>query len=124
MTDQERLQGTLGLCVRAGQAVFGEGGCLKALRSGESGLLLLERSASANTRDRYTRVCAYSTAELWLVEDELIRSATGRPGVAMAIRNGKMTELVLQRLRQVPESAEKVNLTANNGGGVSVEWRR
>ena len=32
--DEKRLRGLMGLCVRAGQGIFGEDSCLKALRSG------------------------------------------------------------------------------------------
>ena len=36
------LKGLMGLCVRARQAVFGQDGCLSALRSGKADLLLLD----------------------------------------------------------------------------------
>ena len=53
MTDT-KAHGLLGLCVRAGQASFGEDGCLGAIRGGKCGLLILDGGASDNARKRYT----------------------------------------------------------------------
>ena len=51
--DDRRIKGLMGLCVRAGQAVFGEEGCRKALTGGQCALLLLDGGISPNSRKRY-----------------------------------------------------------------------
>ena len=40
--DERRMKGLMGLCVRAGQAVFGEDGCRRSVAGGQCGLLLLD----------------------------------------------------------------------------------
>ena len=42
--DEKRLRGLMGLSVRAGQAVFGEDGCLRLLRSDGCGVLLMDET--------------------------------------------------------------------------------
>ena len=49
--DEHKLRGLMGLCARARQAVFGEDGCLKTIRAGNCGVLLLDRGASRATRE-------------------------------------------------------------------------
>ena len=124
MTAEERLTGVIGLCVRARQAVFGEDSCVKTLRAGGSTLLLLDGEASGNTRKKYEETCRRAGAELWMLPRGLLGAATGKPGVAMAVLEGSLAKQVVLRLTEVPEGVEKVNLSANNGGGARVEWRK
>ena len=42
---ENKLRGLMGLCVRARQAVFGEDGCMKTIRAGNCGVLLLASGA-------------------------------------------------------------------------------
>ena len=76
MTDK-KAHGLLGLCVRAGQASFGEDGCLGAIRGGKCGLLILDGDASDNARKRYTDACRYYQVPLAVTEAGLVESATG-----------------------------------------------
>ena len=98
--DGSRVRGLMGLALRAGQARFGEGACLDALRSGRCGLLLLDETASPATRERYRRACANSGTPLRLLPDGLLHSATSKPGVAMALAPGGFAQ---QLLRLLPE---------------------
>ena len=54
--DENRLKGLMGLCLRAGQAVFGEEGCRSAIRNGSCGVLLLDRGISEGSGKKYIRV--------------------------------------------------------------------
>ena len=47
--DERRMKGLMGLCVRAGQAVFGEEGCRKSVSGGQCGVLLLDGGISENS---------------------------------------------------------------------------
>ena len=44
--NEQRLKGLMGLCVRAGQAVFGEDGCRKSVAGGQCGILLMDGGIS------------------------------------------------------------------------------
>ena len=88
--DERRLKGLLGICVRSGQAVFGEDGCRKAAGRGECGLLLLDGGASGNTRKKYEGLCRGKDLPMAILPEGLIEAATGRPCMAMGIRKGPM----------------------------------
>lgn len=118
--DMSKLRGWMGLCVRAHQAVFGEDGCLRCVRGGECGVLLLDAGASSATRARYTSVCERNGVPLGVLPEGLLHSATGKPGVAMAIRTGGLAEQIV-RLLPCTGAEEEPMKSANNCGGASVE---
>ncbi len=92
--DEKRLKGLLGLCVRAGQGIFGEEGCRKALQSGKGGILLLDAGASANTLDRYRTLCGRTGHPMEILPEGLLALATGRPGAAMFVKESAFSEQI------------------------------
>ena len=108
-----KLRGLMGLCVRARQAVFGEDGCMKTIRGGNCGVLLLDSGASQATRDKYRGVCANANTPLVELPAGLLHEATGKPGMAMAILKGGFANQVQQMM--------KPTNTVNHSGGASVE---
>ena len=115
MTDQQenKLRGLMGLCVRARQAVFGEDGCMKTIRAGNCGLLLLDSGASKATQEKYQGVCANAGTPMELLPEGLLHEATGKPGVAMAILKGGFANQVQQMMKPTD--------SVNHSGGASVE---
>ena len=115
MTEQQenKLRGLMGLCLRARQAVFGEDGCMKTIRGGNCGVLLLDSGASKATRDKYRGVCENASTPLLELPEGLLHEATGKPGVAMAILKGGFANQALQLM--------KPTNTVNHSGGASVE---
>ena len=98
--DEKRLRGLMGLCVRAGQAVFGEEGCRKAIGTGECGILLTDADMSANTRKRYESACERNGTRMAELPAGLLEDATGRPGMAMAVRTGSFAEQMIRCLQE------------------------
>ena len=94
--DEQRLRGLMGLTVRARQTVFGEDACLKAIRSGECALLLLDEGASAATAEKYTGSCEAAGVPLVQLREGLLWEATGRPGKAMAVKPGGLADQLLR----------------------------
>ena len=92
--DEKRLRGLMGLCVRAGQAVFGEDGCRKSISSGECGILLLDGGISANSRKRYEDSCRRNGTRIAEIPAGLLEEATGKPGAAMAVKKGAFAEQI------------------------------
>ena len=90
--DERRISGLIGLCVRAGMAVFGEEGCMKALRNGECEILLLDASISDASREKYSGICQHSAVKVVLLPVNLMASATGRSAKAMAVRQGTLAD--------------------------------
>ena len=115
MNEQQvnRLRGLMGLCVRARQAVFGEDGCMKTIRAGNCGVLLLDSGASQATQEKYSGVCRNADTPIVLLPQGLLHEATGKPGVAMAILQGGFAKQV----QQIMNSTD----TVNHSGGASVE---
>ena len=110
---ENKLRGLMGLCVRARQAVFGEDGCMKTIRAGNCGVLLLCSGASQATRDKYRGVCANANTPMVELPQGLLHEATGKPGMAMAILKGGFANQAIQMTKPTD--------TVNHSGGASVE---
>ena len=110
---ENKLRGLMGLCVRARQAVFGEDGCMKTIRGGNCGVLLLDSGASPATQDKYRGVCANAKTPMVELPQGLLHEATGKPGMAMAILKGGFANQIQQMM--------KPTNTVNHSGGASVE---
>lgn len=121
----QKLRGLMGLCVRARQAVFGEDGCMKTIRAGNCGVLLLDSGASQATQEKYTGVCANANTPIELLPEGLLHEATGKPGVAMAVLKGGLANQIRQQLSGTADSAAtrkmKPMKSPNHSGGASVE---
>ena len=118
--DEKKLRGLIGLCTRAGLGVFGEDGCLKAVRSGQCAVLLVDAGASEATREKYRGVCARAGVPMALLPEGLPGDAAGRPGVAMAVRPGGLANQLKSILpgegnHRQPQEADLIS------GGASVE---
>ena len=96
--DERRMKGLMGLCVRAGQAVFGEEGCRRAITAGQCGILLADGGISGNSRKRYEDLCGKTGTAMALLPEGLLEEATGRPGAAMAVKQGPFSEQMIRCL--------------------------
>ena len=112
---KSRLRGLMGLCVRARQAVFGEDGCLKTIRAGSCGVLLVDEGASQATKDKYRSACRNAGVCVGWLPEGLLHEATGRPGVAMAVTKSGLAEQLKQLVTE-----NTANESANHSGGASV----
>ena len=92
--DERRIKGLMGLCVRAGQAVFGEDGCRRAIAQGQCGILLADSGISVNSRKRYEELCGRTGTRMELLPPGLLEEATGKPGAAMAVKQGSFSEQI------------------------------
>ena len=95
--DYDRLAGYIGLAVRAGQAVTGEGACVTAIRAGKAAVAMLDSNASENAVKRFTDACTHHKVPLVKLPPELLQNATGKPGrMAMVMAPGGLCEKVLE----------------------------
>ena len=127
MNEQQctRLRGLMGLCVRSRQAVFGEDGCLKTIRAGNCGVLLLDEGASAATQDKYHGACEHAGVALVRLPSGMLHEATGKPGVAMAVLKGGLANSMKQQLSVPAQTTGMPKMKHTNSpkhsGGASVE---
>ena len=96
--DECRMKGLMGLCARAGQAVFGEDGCRKLVASGKCGILLADGEISDHSRKRYEDICERTGTRIALLPPGLLEEATGKPGAAMAVKQGSFSEQMISCL--------------------------
>ena len=107
--DENRVRGYMGLSVRAGMAVFGEEGCLKSVRNQTCALLLVDAAASENTLSRYRSACKNTGIPYFILPEDLLWQATGRPGKAMAVKPGGLADQLIGLLSsQDGEKKDKV----------------
>ena len=74
----------LGLCMRAGRMVSGELSCLNAIRRGTACLVLVDESASDNTKKMFSDSCAYYEVALIAAPQDTLGYAIGKPGRKVA----------------------------------------
>ena len=96
--NEERLKGLMGLCVRAGQSIFGEDSCLKAIRSGQAALLILDGGISEKSAEKLECACDREAIPRFRLAEGLLEQATGRSGMAMAVRKGSFAEQMVRCL--------------------------
>ncbi len=96
--DEKRMKGLMGLCVRAGQAVFGEEGCRRSITGGQCGILLTDSGISQNSRKRYEELCERTGTLMAVLPEGLLGEATGKPGAAMAVKQGSFSEQMIRCL--------------------------
>ena len=96
----DKLTGLLGIAVRAGQTVFGEDSCMKALRSGQCGILLMDAAISDTVREKYTGVCERAGAKAVILPAGAIETATGHSGMAVTIRKGSLGNRLLEMIEK------------------------
>ena len=91
---ETKLFNSLGLCRRAGRCQSGEFAAERAVKAGKAKLVLLEETASENTRERFTALCAGRKVPLKLVPE--VGRAIGREGhVVMAVTDMQFTNMIL-----------------------------
>ena len=118
--DENKLRGLMGLCVRARQATFGLDGCLKAVRTSQAGVALLDEGASAATKDKFLSACEHHGIPVHVVPQGLLQEATGRPGVTMTVAQGGLANQLRSLLEHQSLREQQIN-TENHCGGASVE---
>ena len=118
--DENKLRGLMGLCVRARQATFGMDGCLKAVRTSQAGVALLDAGASAATKDKFLSACEHHGIPVHVVPQGLLQEATGRPGVTMTVAQGGLAN-ELRSLLEHQSLREQQIKPENHCGGASVE---
>ena len=99
---ETKLFNSLGLCRRAGKCQSGEFAAERALKTGKAKLILLEQTASRNTADRFSALCAGRNIPLKRVPE--VGRAIGREGhVVMAVTDIQFANMILGALASETE---------------------
>ena len=90
---ETKLFNSLGLCRRAGKCQSGEFAAERAVKAGKAKLVLLEESASENTKARFSALCEGRKVPLKLVPE--VGRAIGREGhVVMAVTDTGFANMI------------------------------
>ena len=90
---ETKLFNSLGLCRCAGRCQSGEFAVERAVKAGKASLVLLEETASENTRERLSSLCAARNIPLKLVPE--VGRAIGREGhVVMAVTDTGFANMI------------------------------
>ena len=91
---ETKLFNSLGLCRRAGKCQSGEFAAERAVKTGKAKLVLLEATASENTKGRFSSLCAGRSIPLKLVPE--VGRAIGREShVVMAVTDTQFANMIL-----------------------------
>ena len=93
--NEKKLSGMIGLAVRARRAAAGMDSCRILIRSGKCGVLLLDGEAAANTRKKAEELCMQTETPMMILPPGLIKTATGKNNMVMAIQKGSFAEELL-----------------------------
>ena len=100
---ENRVISFLGLCMRAGRVISGQEACVDLVRTGEAALVLMDASASDNTRKRLTDACRSHDVALYEVSADALGHAIGKKGrMVIALRNDGMAQKLQTMLENEP----------------------
>ena len=94
MAETTKLFNSMGLCRRAGKCQSGEFAVERAIKAGKAKLILLEETASENTKARLSSLCGGRNVPLKLVPE--VGRAIGREShVVMAVTDIQFVNMIL-----------------------------
>ena len=80
MTENERkFLGLFGLCVKSGNVQYGAYGCMSAIKKRKIKLLIIDASASENTKKEFADKCLYNNIRYIIWDKEPIGRIAGKP---------------------------------------------
>ena len=102
MTNEERIQGYLGLAARARLLVSGEFMTEKAIKSGKAHVVLIAGDASDNTKKKFLNMCEFYEVPCFVSADrETLGHTIGRQTRAsVAVTDEKLAKEVIRLEKQ------------------------
>jgi len=91
LLERDAFYSMLGIAMRAGVLTLGTDGVLGSIASGSAKLVLLDDSASENTKKRFRDSCAFYGVELFETPQDRLGFAIGKPGrICAAVAKGPL----------------------------------
>ena len=99
--ERDAFYSMLGIAKRAGQLTLGTDGVLGSIASGSAKLVLLDDSASENTKKRFRDSCAFYGVELFETSQDRLGFAIGKPGrICAAVAKGPLGDKLYMLAQQ------------------------
>ena len=94
--NQDKLNGLIGLCRRAGQLSLGTDTVLRSLKSDRCAAVLMDEAAAPNTAKRLDEAARAADVPLLKLPEGLLDRAAGQSGrIAAAVRQGSLATQIL-----------------------------
>jgi len=101
-----KLSSAIGFAMKAGRLKSGGYVVEKLIRARQALIVLIDTTASANTKDQYRDMCAYASVEL--VEIEELGRWIGKPGrMVAAVTDEAFTQMIRRALEQDKPEQDK-----------------
>ena len=119
-----KIEGLLGLCVRAGQMTLGADLALREIRGkgGRAALALVDAEASQGTGKKMADACRFRNVPLFELPAGLLDRASGQSGrMAGTVKDGPLARQLIALLSSA-QADGNTNQTKNNAnrGGASI----
>lgn len=88
-----RLDNALGLCMKAGKCQSGEFSVENCIKKGKARLVLVQQSASDNTKKHYTDLCAHYELPLLFIENVGLAIGKGSR-IAVAVTDDSFKQMI------------------------------
>ena len=100
--DPKKLEGAVGLALRARKCMQGADACTRGIRSGKARVVLLDPSASENTRKGFADQCAYYGCPLILLpESGWLERVTGTANRrVLAVSDPGLAAMILKEQKE------------------------
>ena len=117
-----KIEGLLGLCVRAGQMTLGADLALREIRGGRAALALVDAEASQGTGKKMADACRFRNVPLFELPAGMLDRISGKSGrMAGAVKDGPLARQLIALLSSA-QADGNTNQTKNNAnrGGASI----
>ena len=99
--DHDAFYSMLGIAMRAGALTLGTDGVLGAIAAKSAALVLVDESASENTKKKFRDSCAFYGAALYVTATDRLGFAVGKPGrMCAAVVKGPLGDKLAALARQ------------------------
>ncbi len=103
----EKLNTALGFAMKAGKLAVGEFAAQKAAKSGNAKLIILDPTASDNTKKQWRDACAFRDLPLVTAKD--MGEAIGKPGrMVAAATDENFSKMIIKAAENCEQNAHKL----------------
>lgn len=95
-SNENKIYGLLGLCMKAGKICFGTESCIDMLNKRKIKLLILAKDSSERTIENFQRICEFNNVPLYIFssKDELSKSIGKNNKTVFGIRDKNLADAI------------------------------
>ena len=102
MSDEKLLR-FIGLAMKAGKLMLGDGRAVESIRAGKAKLVLISKDASDNTKKKYRNMCEYRNLKLFSDRNEFGQCIGRDFAVVAAVEDDGFAKRIVELAERVDE---------------------